>query len=244
MKRGPNGVTLVEVLISLLLGMAVVSMGWRLLARQSTVAAKLVHRMEVLAARRVTAIVLGRELRAGVSGRDWAAPEGDSLAIRAFRGWALICGEGPGSGMLIVSFRGGRAPNPVKDSLLLLTASGWRRANLVDRKPSTHPCRQDDEGGAELWMIDPPISGGLVARLFERGSYHVSGGALRYRRGFGGRQPLTAAVFDDEGSSMGGSEIRIRLELIDGESLKAEDSAVLVLWAGEAASRGGGDGDG
>ncbi len=50
MKRGPNGVTVVEVLISLLLGMAVVSMGWRLLARQSTVAAKLVHQMEVLAA--------------------------------------------------------------------------------------------------------------------------------------------------------------------------------------------------
>ncbi len=48
MKRGPNGVTVVEVLISLLLGMAVVSMGWRLLAKQSTVAARLVHQMEVL----------------------------------------------------------------------------------------------------------------------------------------------------------------------------------------------------
>ena len=243
MKRRPNGVTLVEVLISLLLGMAMVSMAWRLLAKQSTVAAKLVHRVEVLAARRMAAIVLGRELRAGVSGRDWAAPEGDSLAIRAFRGWAPICGEGPGSGMLIVSFRGGRAANPVKDSLLLLTAGGWRLANLVDRKPSTHPCGQDDEGGAELWMIEPPISGGLVARIFERGSYHVSGGALRYRRGLGGRQPLTAAVFDDVGSSMGGSEVRVQLDLIDVESPQAGDSdaAVLVLWA--AASRSGGDGD-
>jgi hypothetical protein len=30
--------------------------------------------------------------------------------------------------------------------------------------------------------------------LFEAGSYHLSEGALRYRRGRGGRQPLTEEV--------------------------------------------------
>lgn len=244
MRRGPSGITFVEVLISLMLGMAVVSMGWRLLAKQSTVAAHLAHEMEILAARRTAAIVLGRELRAGVTGRDWAAPRGDSLALRAFRGWAPICGEGPGSGMIVVSYHGRRAPNPVKDSLLVLTGDGWRRANLVSRKSSDRACPVDGEGGGELWTIDPPILGGLIVRLFERGSYHVSDGAFRYRRGLGGRQPLTAAVFSDEGSSLSGSDVRVQLDLVDDEALRPGESHThpLVLWAAEASSgSGGGD---
>ena len=35
----------------------------------------------------------------------------------------------------------------------------------------------------------------VVARLFERGSYHLSDATLRYRRGASGRQPLTPEVW-------------------------------------------------
>ncbi len=57
----------------------------------------------------------------------------------------------------------------------------------------------------------------VLARLFERGSYHVSGAALRYRRGRGGRQPLTPEVFDTppsgfvkEGGSLALEWMRLR----------------------------------
>jgi hypothetical protein len=54
-------------------------------------------------------------------------------------------------------------------------------------------------GGARRWREDGRRDGLLVpeptdpvlGRIFEGGSYHFSGGALRYRRGAGGRQPLT-----------------------------------------------------
>jgi hypothetical protein len=35
----------------------------------------------------------------------------------------------------------------------------------------------------------------VLVRLFERGSYHLSGSALRYRRGGSGRQPLTPEIW-------------------------------------------------
>ena len=61
----PSGVTVVEVLVSLLLGLAVVSFGWGALAHQRTVASKLRSEMDLLSARRLAAIVIAKELRTG-----------------------------------------------------------------------------------------------------------------------------------------------------------------------------------
>ena len=235
MSRRRGGVTVVEVLVSLLLGLAVISLAWSALARQRTVAVRLTSEMDLLSARRVAAIVIGKELRAGVRGRDWIAPASDSLALRAFRGWGPVCGSGIEPGNIVVSYHGERAANPVKDSVLILTADGWRRADLTGRASGGPSCSMDPGGDSEVWTIDPPVSGALVARVFERGSYHVSDGALRYRRGLGGRQPLTPDVFDDDRSTMHtrGDKVIVRL-FAKGTRLGADtSSSVLQFWTPE-----------
>ena len=230
-----RGVTVVEVLVSLLLGLAVVSFGWGALAHQRTVASKLRSEMDLLSARRLAAIVIGKELRAGVRGRDWIGAAHDSLSLRAFRGWGPVCGLGREPGKIVVAYHGERAANPVKDSVLILTADGWRRADLTGRASGPRSCEMDLGGDAEVWTIDPPIPGGLVVRIFERGSYHVSGGALRYRRGWGGRQPLTLDVFDGDRSRIEARVDRVIFKLVaDGIGRSADtSSAVLQFWTPE-----------
>jgi hypothetical protein len=206
--------TLVEVLVSLLLGLAVVSFGWAALAHQRTVASRLRFEMDLLSARRLVAIVIGKELRAGVRGRDWFDPALDGLPLRAFRGWGPVCGLGSEPGRIFVAYHGERVPNPTKDSVLILTADGWRGADLIARASGPRSCERVLGGDPEVWTIDPPVTGALVARIFERGSYHVSGGALRYRRGRGGRQPLTLEVFDQDRSGIEARADRVIFNLV------------------------------
>ena len=236
-RRRPHvrcGVTVVEVLVSLLLGLAVISLGWRALAHQRTVASRLRSQMDLLSARRLAAVVIGKELRAGVRGRDWIVGAPDSLSLRAFRGWGPVCGLGPDPGNIVVVYHGERMANPVKDSVLILTADGWRRADLTRRAPGVGSCSMDLGGDVETWTIDPPVPGALVARIFERGSYHVSGGALRYRRGRGGRQPLTLDVFDDDRSSIEAREAGVVFRLAADRSNPGDDSsAALRFWIPE-----------
>ncbi len=235
MLRRRCGFTVVEVLVSLLLGLALISLGWNALAHQRTVASRLRFEMDLLSARRLVAIVIGKELRAGVRGRDWIGPVLDSLSLRAFRGWGPVCELGSEPGKILVAYHGERAPNPVKDSVLILTAEGWRGADLTGRASRPRSCGMDLGGDPEVWTIDPPVRGALVARIFERGSYHVSGGALRYRRGRGGRQPLTLDVFDDDRSSMKAQADGVIFTLVaDGNRRGADSSsATLQFWAPE-----------
>ena len=139
------------------------------------------------------------------------------------------------AGKIVVAYHGERAANPVKDSVLILTAEGWRRADLTGRASGPRSCGMDLGGDAEVWTIDPPVTGGLVVRIFERGSYHVSGGALRYRRGRGGRQPLTLDVFDRDRSSIEAQVDRVIFKLVaDGIGRSADtSSAVLQFWTPE-----------
>ena len=235
MSHSRRGVTVVEVLVSLILGLAVISLAWSTLARQRTVASRLRSEMDLLSARRLASIVIGKELRAGVRGTDWMPPVADSLALRAFRGWGPVCGGGTGPGNIVVAYRGERAANPVKDSVLILTPDGWRQADLTARARASGSCSMDLGGEPEAWTIDPPVPGGLVARVFERGSYHLSGGALRYRRGLGGRQPLTPDLFDDDRSTMSALSDRVVLWLVsDGPRRGLDsDSAALQFAAPE-----------
>lgn len=235
MFRKHDGITIVEVLVSLLLGLAVISLGWSALAHQRTIASRLASEMDLLSARRLAAIVIGKELRAGVRGRDWIGPVSDSLSLRAFRGWGPVCGWDGEPGKIVVAYHGERMPNPVKDSVLILTADGWRRAKLTGRVSGPPSCAMDLGGASEVWTIDPPVAGALVARIFERGSFHVNGGALRYRRGRGGRQPLTLDVFDHDGSSIEARLDRVIFNLVAaGPGLEADtSSATLQFWAPE-----------
>jgi len=227
-----RGVSVVEVLVSLLLGLAVVSLGWKGLAHQRTVASRLGSEMDLLSARRLAAVVIGKELRAGVRGRDWVVRAPDSLSLRAFRGWGPVCGQGAEARNIVVVYHGERVANPVKDSVLIMTADGWWPADLTGRASRVESCAMDPGADSELWTIDPPVPGALVARIFERGSYHVSGGALRYRRGMGGRQPLTLDVFDDERSTIEASSAEVVFRLVADRLQPVADtkSAALRFW--------------
>ena len=221
--------------MSLLMGLVVISLAGSALAHQRTVASRLRSEMDLLSARRLAAVVIGKELRAGVRGRDWISPASDSLSLRAFRGWGLVCALGKEPGSIVVVYHGERVANPVKDSVLILTADGWRGADLTRRAAGAPSCAMDLGGDPEVWTIDPPVSGALVARIFERGSYHVSGGALRYRRGLGGRQPLTLDVFDDDRSTMEARANGVILRLIADGLGPGRDttSAALRFWIPE-----------
>jgi hypothetical protein len=83
-------------------------------------------------------------------------------------------------------------PDPTKDSVVVVGAYGgtWVGA-LVEDRPAAQSCPADPEEPLRLWRLssDPPA--GALARYFERGSYHLTTRALRWRRGGSGLQPLT-----------------------------------------------------
>jgi type II secretory pathway component PulJ len=154
------------------------------------------QRVAVAEARRVTATILMAELRHLLPSADLGALERDSVALRAFRGAALVC-EVAGE-VALVRYRGLRAPEPAKDSVLLVGSATDEPAHaLLASHTTASGCLLIDGELLYRWNIDPGPEPGTLLLLFESGSYHLSGGALRYRRGASGRQPLTAELFDD-----------------------------------------------
>jgi hypothetical protein len=184
-----------EIIVALLLGLLVVHLGLNTLSRLDAARTRIAARTDALVALRVTRHVVRRETRYGVGGEDWAVG-GDSLALRAFRGVAVVCRNDPSTAELLVSYHGDRAPDPRKDSLVLVTGEGGRvvRALTSTTAPPIR-CEGLEAGADAVWRLDAAAPAGTtLAMLFERGSYHLSGSALRYRRGAGGRQPLTPEV--------------------------------------------------
>jgi Tfp pilus assembly protein PilV len=188
------GVSVLEVLIALLIGLFVLQLGLETLARLRSAQAALSARADALVALRVGSHVLRRELRHGLAGRDWAA-SGDSLALRAFRATAVVCASDSAAAELTVRYRGDRAPDPSKDSVLVTTPEGVTTVHaLVGVGAASSACAAPGVG-ARLRLDRGAPSGAVLARVFERGSYHLSDAALRYRRGASGRQPLTPEVW-------------------------------------------------
>lgn len=147
------------------------------------------HRIQVSTMERARTLetartVLEAELRYLAPGRDLAGLASDSLAGRFFRGMGRICGEG-----LRVHYRGIRAPDPDKDSLLFAGGADPRPFALRGLSPDL--CA-DGTPALRLAADTAPRHG--VVLLFEHGSYHVGGGGLRYRIGRAGRQPLTGPL--------------------------------------------------
>jgi hypothetical protein len=172
-----------------------------------------VHSTEIEGALDLVGGVLSAEFRAGLEGRDWGPPAGDSVALRAFRGTAKVCGQV--GAVLVVEASGDRALDLAKDSLLVLTRDGlWQTRAVLAASPATSRCAPLSSSVSERWTLDAPVTGAIVARIFERGTYALASGALRYRRGRGGRQPLTGPVIDSLRSTMnglvgGGVEVRL-----------------------------------
>ncbi len=150
----------------------------------------LADRAEALEAVRTIWVVIEEEVRPGLAERDWRIDESGALQLRSFQGVGRICESGPSDGWL-VAHRGRRRPDPLRDSLLVLGEDGaWRSAPLEASRRG-EGC--EVLAGEELyhWSWTPSGVRPVLARNFETGSYHLENRAFRYRRGSGGRQPLT-----------------------------------------------------
>ncbi len=212
--RQVGGATLVETLVALLLGLLLMQAGMAAVGRTRLAHARAMERADALSAVRLTGALLRAETAAGRAGVDWAVAD-DSLALRAYRGTGLVCGEHEAPERLVVSYGGYRRPDPTKDSIEVVYADGARAVLAltgVAEGPSTCWGALLEGGLAlELGGAFPP--GGVLARVFERGAYSLSGRALRYRRGAGGRQPLTPELFERE-SGWGLADGRLSAELV------------------------------
>lgn len=214
--RSSRGHTLGEALLSLLLLSLLLHAAWASLRVHGRAVSSLIARSAVTEAGAVTHGLLRRELRAGLAGTDWSSPGSDSIPLRAFRGVGVPCPVPRGRGDAVtVSYRGVRAPNPEKDSLLVLGRDGrWRPAALGARRSAAGACVGVPDGAVEIWGVVGGPDDPVALRVFERGSYHLGNGAFRYRRGRGGRQPLTEGVLDPGLSRLEGGPpegIRVRL---------------------------------
>ncbi|MFW6079976.1 MAG: prepilin-type N-terminal cleavage/methylation domain-containing protein, partial [Gemmatimonadota bacterium] len=191
------GVSLVELLVALaltallcglLVGPVVTVEGW---ARRQAV------RIVVAEAMRVPAAALRAELRWLRPDTDIGAMGGDSIALRAFRGEAIVCGVDE-DGHALVRYRGVRRPDPEKDSALVVAGAGaGTPAALRSSTTALDDCETGPGESVLRWSLDAPLAIGSLLLLFERGSYHLADGALRFRRGLSGRQPITARRIDE-----------------------------------------------
>lgn len=187
MTRRAGAVSLAELILALLFfGFVMVGAG-EFLVRSTRLAGAQRDELRFMELARTARVILGGELRS-LAPADIAAASPDSLRIRAFRGGGVVCG---GAGReLWLHFRGGRAPDAAKDSVVLIRSSGTEEVLAVDGV-SGAPCGGD---ALSLVLEGAPGAPAAYALLFESGAYHVADGALRYRRGAGGRQPLTEAL--------------------------------------------------
>jgi hypothetical protein len=77
----------------------------------------------------------------------------------------------------------------------------------------------------------PPV---VLVRFFERGSYHLADDAFRYRRGGGGRQPLTVErIGPGSGFSFAGEALHVTLEV-----LASPDSGTAKVYSWRVRERG------
>lgn len=186
---GRAGVTLPELVLVAWLFVLVLLAVARFAGAQSRLVATTHYRVRQEELLRVATVVLDRELRT-LTPHDFGPVIGDSIRLRAVRGSGPLCG--PGSGKeVVIQYRGTRRPDPEKDSLLLVSQGGTSGSAYAVRGAA-----RDDACAAALRVTldpaPPPTAG--FALVYETGVYSISSGALRYRRGAGGRQPLTEAV--------------------------------------------------
>jgi hypothetical protein len=192
MRAPRRGGLLIEALVALTLGAIVLAVFVGVLAASLRWTAALVGRGEALEVVRTVWAVLDEDLRAGFPGRDWLVVGPDVVSLRAYRGVARVCPGGAGPESWTVAYRGRRLPDPTRDSVLVLGVDGGWRAFALDRSDVGGGCDLEAGEAAFRWSWQqseaPPPA---LVRLFERGEYHLAEGAFRYRRGAGGRQPLT-----------------------------------------------------
>lgn len=190
-----SGYSLPELMVTLtLFGLLSISAA-SVFRSYTRMAQRAVDRAERADALRVATLVLGAETRFLRADRDLLAASADSIALRAYRGMATVCGT-TGS-TAYVRYAGMRDPNPQKDSVVLLRGDTTEIPALLLSAAMTTDCATD--AGQQGWRLtlDPEPAPGDIILLFESGTYYLSGSALRYRIGAEGRQPITTERLDD-----------------------------------------------
>jgi hypothetical protein len=210
----------VELLVALTLAILVLSGAVGFVVASLRWTDRVAARAEALEIARSIWMILDEELRPGLPGRDWRLESEQAIELRAFRGVARVCGQD--GGRWAVAWRGARAPDPARDSVLVLgTDGGWRAAPLNGSWSGGQGCVLLPGEAARLldWSgaVDPiPV----LVRIFESGRYSLEDGAFRYRRGGGGRQPLTPErVGPSSRFEVDGPGLRVVLE-IDGAGVE------------------------
>jgi type II secretory pathway component PulJ len=184
---------MIEAIIAILLGALLVAAAWTALARERQALQNMIVRAEGLTTIRMARSSLARDVAsAGASG---VAVGQDTVGLRAVRGIGLPCSlaRSPlASTSLAVRYTGIRNPNPRKDSIRGLTRDGaWVVSDLID-VTSAASCDTVRGTRALTLVASTRIETLVYAEVFEVGSYHLTGRALRYRGPGGNRQPLTA----------------------------------------------------
>jgi hypothetical protein len=203
--RNRSGVTSLAELLLVTVLFAIVLAALARAARDQNRLAALQHdRLRYEEAIRTAAIILGTELRL-LTAADIPAMASDSVRIRAFRGGGAVCfGDADG---VRLRYRGTRLPDPERDSVLVV----WETGEDVFAVQSV--AAADECGDALHLRLDRPAGRpGGYALVFETGAYTLSDGAVRYRRGQGGRQPLTEALLGDMAFDAGASGLLVRLD--------------------------------
>lgn len=185
------GSTLVEAIAVMMLTSILAAVMAGILMTQMRLARLAAEQAASAEAVRTTSAILSAEIRRATFA-DVSAWSSDSLALRGFRGTALPCGTSA-TGTL-VRYTGDRMPDPTKDSVLVISQSGETGTVLHGWNVAAGSCvAHSGETVLEI-RTSGPIPPKSALLVFESGSYHLSTGALRYRIGGGGRQPLTITV--------------------------------------------------
>jgi prepilin-type N-terminal cleavage/methylation domain-containing protein len=188
-----GGFSLAELVVALTIGAILATLLFGALAAQVRLARAAAGRAAGSDALRTAAHVLSGEARR-MSFRDVRAMSAESVAIRAFRGTAVVCSmTGMHAG---VRYRGDRLPDPRKDSVIIIADDGTETGlALRDARSGSQSCDAAAGEAVQLWTLSDSVGGAVAMLLFESGSFYLSNRALRYRIGNEGRQPLTPEVF-------------------------------------------------
>ncbi|TVP58660.1 MAG: prepilin-type N-terminal cleavage/methylation domain-containing protein [Gemmatimonadales bacterium] len=222
-----HGYSLVELLVALFVAGVFLAGLTSLLHGLSELSREVIRRVDEAQAVRTVWVTLDEELAAGRHGVDWSLEGERAIVLRAFRGLARVTGQGEGGDRWTVAWVGHREPVGGRDSLRVLTAEGrWYTAELRWTGSGPDPMAVDGGDGGMLgargatWeWSHPPGAEPILARVFEAGRYSLEDGAFRYRRGAGGRQPLTPELFDaNSGFRDEEDGLRVRLVFRDGDA--------------------------
>jgi hypothetical protein len=146
---------------------------------------------------RLAVHALPTELRLALLPADIHGFSATSVAFRLPRLSGTVCARAVDRVWLRLS--GMRVPDPVKDSVLFISAAGESALALAGL--SEDPARCAGRPGSGTYRLDAPADTQAAALLvFESGTYYLRDRALRFRIGAEGRQPLTEEVFLDAGS--------------------------------------------